>query len=299
MTIGKWRTVDKGETALGPHITFRFNLLASAIESTVAESSIRANFALPFRVTKMGWMTQLLEKSSSSYSSETSFDSGMSDNASAAINVFVAQSDEHLLIWDFVPWTVKEWSNPKEKISLVQTRVLSTQDTNDNGNSGGSQRLIGSAGSSGGLVSNKRVGASPKITLRYGEERGIICYAFQVATKSDYTAWLSTLIQGPLYASKNLGTLRVPCTWKASPCLLAMHVDRGFTLTEKATQKELWAQPYSNLCSSNDDGAKLLWLQFRGKQEEDEFVLQVNPKVVVFTLHNFLSTKLQLLGKSA
>ena len=62
--------------------------------------------------------------------------------------------------------------------------------------------------------------------------------------------------------------------------MLAIHVDRGFSLTEKATQKELWSQPYANLCSSNDDGAKLLWLQFRGRQEEDEFVLQqTNPKV--------------------
>ena len=36
--------------------------------------------------------------------------------------------------------------------------------------------------------------------------------------------------------------------------------------------------------SSNDDGAKLLWLQFRGRQEEDEFVLQqTNPKVITCT----------------
>lgn len=68
--------------------------------------------------------------------------------------------------------------------------------------------------------------------------------------------------------------------WKDTACVLAIHVDRGFSLTEKATQKELWSQPYANLCSSNDDGAKLLWLQFRGRQEEDEFVLQqTNPKV--------------------
>ena len=146
-----------------------FGLLASTIDGTVADSLIRANFALPFRVLKMGWMTQLLQenKSSSSYSSETSFDSGMSDNAGGAQSVFAAQSEvrvqdvvmsstrpksvtnktplpvchslkhsriilnlsqEHLLMWDTVPWTVKEWSSSKEKISLVRTRVLSTRD---------------------------------------------------------------------------------------------------------------------------------------------------------------------------
>ena len=31
-------------------------------------------------------------------------------------------------MWDTVPWTVKEWSSAKEKISLVRTRVLSTRD---------------------------------------------------------------------------------------------------------------------------------------------------------------------------
>jgi hypothetical protein len=268
-------------------------MLASAIESTVSEAVIRANFALPFRVTKMGWMTQLLEKSPSSYSSETSFDSGMSDNANAATSVFVAQSEEHLLMWDVVPWTVKEWSNAKERVNLVQTRVLSAQEQQEN------HRGVGAMGKRIGLGGSSGASISPKITLRYGEERGIVCYTFQVATKSDHTSWLSSMIQGTLYASKNLGTLRVPCTWKAKTCVLSIHVDRGFTLTDKSAQKDIWSQPYSNLASSNDDGAKLLWLQFRGRPEEDEFVLQVNPKVIVFTLHNFLSTKLQLLGKSA
>ncbi len=32
-------------------------------------------------------------------------------------------------------------------------------------------------------------------------------------------------------------------------------------------------------------------------QDEEEFILQVNPKVVVFTIHNFLSAKLQMLGE--
>ena len=48
----------------------------------------------------MGWMTQLLHpenKSSSSYSSETSFDSGMSDNANASQSVFAAQSEVRIL----------------------------------------------------------------------------------------------------------------------------------------------------------------------------------------------------------
>lgn len=152
-----------------------FSAILSAIESTTQEAIIKANFALPFRVTKMGWLTQLLEKSSS-YSSETSFDSGMSDNTSAA-SVFAAQTEDHLLLWDTAPWTLKEWTtSARDKVNLVQTRVLCQEDT-------------------------KR---STRISLRYGSEHGIHCYVFSVLTKGEHSAWLSSLIQGTLYASKKL-----------------------------------------------------------------------------------------------
>ena len=128
----------------------------------------------------------------------------------------------------------------------------------------------------------------------------------QAQTKNDHTTWLSSLIQGTLYASKKLASLRVPCTNRGRECTLVVHVDRGFSLQEtgsngSGTGSELWSQPYQSLSGSNDDGARLLWLTFRGSSraetEEEEFILKShNPKVVVFTLHNFLSTKLQLLG---
>ena len=42
-------------------LDYWFGLLASTIEGTIADSLIRANFALPFRVLKMGWLTQLMQ----------------------------------------------------------------------------------------------------------------------------------------------------------------------------------------------------------------------------------------------
>lgn len=243
-----------------------FSGILASIEAMNQEAIIKANFALPFRVTKMGWMTQLLEKSSS-YSSETSFDSGMSDNASCAQSTFVAQTEDQLLVWDLAPWSIRDWSSPREKINLVQTRVLSQEDA-------------------------KR---STRISLRYGSENGINCWTFQTLNRAEHTGWLSSLIQGTLYASKNVGVMRINCVWRSHEAVLVIHVDKGFTLLD-TNGKEIWSQPYQKLASSNDDGAKLLWLQFRGEKEEDEFVLQINPKIVVFTIHNFLSTKLQLLG---
>ena len=49
---------------------------------------------------------------------------GMSDNTSTQ-PVFMAQSDDHLFLWEHCPWTPKEWANPKEGIRLVQCRIMS------------------------------------------------------------------------------------------------------------------------------------------------------------------------------
>ena len=100
--------------------------ISTAIDHSMAESAATASSVLPFRVRKMGWATQLLEKSSS-YSSETSFDSGMSDNTSTQL-VFVAQTDEHVCLWDSVPWSPKEWASPRDQIKLIRARILSPSD---------------------------------------------------------------------------------------------------------------------------------------------------------------------------
>jgi hypothetical protein len=99
-------------------------------------------------------------------------------------------------------------------------------------------------------------------------------------------------------SAQNSGQTKLDCVWKNQECSLTIDLERGFILTDANSGKDLWTHPYNTLSASNDDGAKLLWLQFRGSPQEDEFVLQVNPKVVVFTIHNFLSAKLQLLGKA-
>ena len=128
----------------------------------------------------IGWLTQHSSNektSSSSYSSETSFDSGMSESAAAAAAnsnhsgssstssspAFVAQTEEHVLTWEAVPWTSAEWSQPKERINLVQTRVLCADEQQQQP----------------GQQQQKAI-KFPKITLRYGGEHGIQCYVFQV-----------------------------------------------------------------------------------------------------------------------
>ena len=266
---------------------------------TMVECAATASSVLPFRVRKMGWAVQLLEKSSS-YSSETSFDSGMSDNTSTQL-VFVAQTDEHVYLWDSVPWTIKEWSSPRDQILLLRARILSPQSWPNN--------LTTTAATDNPLVVSRPPHRSTnsvssgmmttsKIAIRYGGDQGLACYSFQLTTRLAHTAWLASLVQGTLAAARNIGQAKFDCVWKNQECSLNIHLERGFILTDLNSGKDLWTHPYNTLAASNDDGAKLLWLQFRGSSQEDEFVLQVNPKVVVFTIHNFLSAKLQLLGKA-
>ena len=132
-----------------------------------------------------GWLTQhqSSEKtSSSSYSSETSFDSGMSESAAGGVAnsgsnhsnssngscpVFVAQTEDHVLTWEAAPWTANEWAQPKERINLVQTRVLCAEDHHQQPPQMQQQP-------------QKQQAKANKITLRYGGEHGIQCYVFQV-----------------------------------------------------------------------------------------------------------------------
>lgn len=250
----------------GDKVDFWKMALLSAVEMSIQESTLKANFTLPWRLLKMGWLSQEHDKSSCS---ENSFDSGMSSDTHSLVPTFVALNEERLMFWDHVPWTIDEWSSPRESLRLVQIRVLCKDDDAKEKN---------------------------KICIRYGNEGGVACYTFSAQSRQDYSSWLSSLIQGSLYASKCLECFSVDCEWKSLKCVLKVHVDKGFSLVDPTKETTIWSFPFHALIASNDDGAKLLWLQFRGR-EEDEFVLRTNPKIFVFILHNFLSTKLQLLGK--
>jgi len=253
--------------------------LMTAIDQSNTEAMNTANTVLTgYRVKKCGWGVHILEKSSS-YSSETSFDSGMSENNSSQ-PVFMVQSEDRLLLWETCPWTPKEWAHPKESIRLVQCRIMSNA-----GQVPHSSLLMGAAA----MASQER--RASRLTIRYGSDTGILCYTFQLPTRSCHNAWLASLVQGTLGSARLLGQIKANCVWKGQDCVLTLHSELGFVLTDRHLA-EIWTQPFHNLCASNDDGAKLLWLQFRGHSEEDEFVMSTNPKVMVFAIHNFLASKL-------
>lgn len=199
-----------------------FTALQNSIEATIQDCLAKTNSALPtLRVLKMGWSVQMLEKSSS-YSSETSFDSGMSDNTSTQ-PLFMAQTEEHLLLWETCPWTIKEWSNARDRLKLIQSRVMSNNGTTN----------LSSLGGAGAAAASANERRNSRITIRYGSENGVTCYTFQLGSKASHTSWLASLVQGTLGAAKNMGQMSINCQWKGQECCLSIHLDRGFVLSEK------------------------------------------------------------------
>jgi len=71
--------------------------------------------------------------------------------------------------------------------------------------------------------------------------------------------------------------------------------EEGFLVRDLESNQTLIAKPFPELVTSSDDGARLLWLEFRGPGGEEELDMGKNPKPLVFVIHTFLSAKIQQL----
>ena len=125
----------------------------------------------------------------------------MTYTISAYINKF---SDTHVslnlyctktvYLWDSVPWTVKEWSSPRDQILLLRARILSPQSWPNN--------LTTTAVTDNPLVvsrppnrSTNSVSSSmmttSKIAIRYGGDQGLACYSFKYLSLLMLFQWMA------------------------------------------------------------------------------------------------------------
>nr|XP_025849280.1 beta-1-syntrophin [Vulpes vulpes] len=90
------------------------------------------------------------------------------------------------------------------------------------------------------------------------------------------------------------------CTYKNQECRLTVHYENGFSITtepqEGAFPKTIIQSPYEKLKMSSDDGIRMLYLDFGGKDGEIQLDLHSCPKPIVFIIHSFLSAKITRLG---
>ncbi|KAG9329869.1 hypothetical protein JZ751_028761, partial [Albula glossodonta] len=90
------------------------------------------------------------------------------------------------------------------------------------------------------------------------------------------------------------------CMYRNQECRLTIHYEQGFSvlaeLDEGPILKPLFSYPFERLKMSSDDGVRMLFLDFGGKEGEIQLDLHSCPKPVVFILHSFLSAKIARLG---
>ena len=79
-----------------------------------------------------------------------------------ATSTFIVQTEDELLMWDSAPWTPKEWTAPRERIRLVQSRIICNDDP---------------------ILDPANPKRSCRITIRYGSDHGVACYTFCLTTR--------------------------------------------------------------------------------------------------------------------
>jgi len=243
--------------------------ISSVIRDTFCEAASLAGKQLGCNVGRLGWGRVQLQDQPNSASSDSSFDSGTSSGGGWT-QVLLGLTDSHLLWWDGIPSTQQQWTNPNKSLRLILTRLV-----NHRGLAVQSDQFC--------------------ICLRHGGEEGVSCHLISFDTRSEQAAWASRLVTSTLAAARRVRKWVTPISYKGNSCELMIDCEEGFTVRDIATNTTVVQRPFSELLHSNDDGTRLLWLQFQQGGEE-EFDLGKNPKPVVFVIHTFLSAKIQQLS---
>ncbi|XP_023346300.1 alpha-1-syntrophin [Eurytemora carolleeae] len=242
--------------------------IAAVVRETFSEAGLLAGRSLGCGVGRIGWARIQVQDPVTSASSESSFDSGTSSGGGWT-QVLLGLTESHLLWWDTVPSTPQQWSTPLRCLRLIQTR----------------------------LVNNRTAVFQPEqysICIRHGGEEGVSCHVISLDNKSDQAAWATRIVASTLAAARRVKKWVTQVTYKGRSCELCVDADEGFLLRDLKLEQFIFSRPFPDLVTSSDDGARLLWLQFRETGEE-EFDLGKNPKPLVFVIHTFLSAKIQQL----
>jgi len=222
--------------------------------------------------------------------------------------VFAAVTSIDLLLFDCVPITKEEWSNPVVSHPILATRLVHS----------GRQPISCTRDS---LLTCEVL----TFGTRSGTKHGVQAHVFRVETPRDLSTWTRVLVQGVNNAVLLVREVTTNVQWQGLNCRLTLHYENGFTLTDlsrdvvtsnndvvtlssqgvKTSRGHTvvsgvggvvqWQHPFEKLRMSADDGQRLVWLDF-SEQGEQELDLDSNPKPLIFILHSFLAAKVSRLG---
>uniref|UniRef100_A0A3Q3J6D1 PDZ domain-containing protein n=1 Tax=Monopterus albus TaxID=43700 RepID=A0A3Q3J6D1_MONAL len=148
---------------------------------------------------------------------------------------------------------------------------------------------------------------------RTGTRLGIETHLFRTETTKDLSLWTRQIVNGCHASAEMIKEVTTSCLYRGQECRLVIHYEQGFSvladpkLAEGENGEErgahtptrprvLLSYPYEKLKMSSDDGIRMLFLDFGGKEGEVQLDLHSCPKPIVFILHSFLSAKISRLG---
>ncbi|KAK1173332.1 beta-1-syntrophin-like [Acipenser oxyrinchus oxyrinchus] len=192
--------------------------------------------------------------------------------------VLVVVTEKDLLLYDGMPRMKEAWYSPAHTYPLLATR------------------LVHSSPGKG----SPQPGVELSFATRTGTRQGIESHLFRAETSKELSEWTRHIVQGCHNSAELIKEIITSCTYKNQECRLTIHYEQGFNvsaeLQEGALLKPLFNYPFEKLKMSSDDGVRMLFLDFGGKEGEIQLDLHSCPKPVVFILHSFLSAKIARLG---
>ncbi|XP_067387020.1 beta-1-syntrophin isoform X2 [Emydura macquarii macquarii] len=190
----------------------------------------------------------------------------------------VVLTEKDLLIYDSMPRMKEAWFSPLHTYPLLATRLVHP----------------------GPGKGSPQSAMDLSFATRTGTRQGIETHLFRTETSRDLSLWTRNIVQGCHNSAELITEITTSCTYRNQECRLIIHYEHGFSLRvepqDGALSKTIVQCPYEKLKMSSDDGIRMLYLDFGGKDGEFQLDLHSCPKPIVFIIHSFLSAKITRLG---
>nr|XP_020464068.1 beta-1-syntrophin [Monopterus albus] len=248
--------------------------LAQRALAEVIQSTARTGVAGSKEIRHLGWLAGKTESDKQSWKP-----------------LLMVVTEKDLLLYDSLPRSKEAWQSPAHTYPLLATRLVH----------------------SGPDRGSPHSGTELFFATRTGTRLGIETHLFRTETTKDLSLWTRQIVNGCHASAEMIKEVTTSCLYRGQECRLVIHYEQGFSvladpkLAEGENGEErgahtptrprvLLSYPYEKLKMSSDDGIRMLFLDFGGKEGEVQLDLHSCPKPIVFILHSFLSAKISRLG---
>ncbi|KAL6489607.1 hypothetical protein MHYP_G00033480, partial [Metynnis hypsauchen] len=191
--------------------------------------------------------------------------------------VVLVVTEKDLLLYNSMARMKENWLNPTHSYPLLSTRLVH----------------------SGPDRGSPQPGGELSFATRTGTRLGIETHVFRAETCKDLSLWTRHIVTGCHASAEMIKEVMTSCMYKGLDCRLVIHYELGFSVLAEGDGSRgqiLLSYPFEKLRMSSDDGVRMLYLDFGGKEGEIQLDLHSCPKPIVFILHSFLSAKISRLG---